>query len=56
MLIQAKVKDRRDRMQQVTAMALEHFKVAIEAAHKSGSGAGVLRPLFSLPIILGFWT
>jgi hypothetical protein len=43
-LIQARLKDRRDRVQQVTALAIEHFKMALDTAHKSARGAPVLPP------------
>ena len=38
MLIQSKIKDRRDRMQQVTSLAIEHYKVALEDTRKRGGG------------------
>lgn len=53
-VIQAKVKDRRDRMQQVTTMAMEHFKIALDNAHKSRSGTDVLPPSVFAAYYLGF--
>jgi len=43
-LIQTRLKDRRDRVQQVTTLAIEHFKMALEAGHRSGRGTSVLPP------------
>jgi hypothetical protein len=53
-IIQAKVKDRRDRMQQVTAMAMEHFKSALDNNHKSNNGAATLPPAIFAAYYLGF--
>jgi hypothetical protein len=43
MLIQSKVKDRRDRMQQVTSLAIEHYKAIQDDAQKRGKD-GALPP------------
>jgi hypothetical protein len=53
-IIQARLKDRRDRMQQVTTMAMEHFKIAIENQMKAGRGGGVLPPSVFAAYYLGF--
>lgn len=50
-IIQARVKDRRDRMQQVTSMAMEHFKFAVGNATNDG---GVLPPAVFAAYYLGF--
>jgi hypothetical protein len=43
MLIQSKVKDKRDRMQQVTSLAIEHYKAIQDDAQKRGK-EGALPP------------
>ncbi len=42
--LQAKIRDRREKMLQVTSLAIEHFKASIEVGHKSGRPYNLLPP------------